>query len=121
MSRSLDVVVTEVATRLIGATAATQPRAGQEVLAELVDVFDVDVSFLRHNDHAIRATKLIAEWPVRPDIPDPDPLGTVFFADADPIFAAAEHGKEPLILRPDPASDDYQRRVEEGTGVPADR
>jgi diguanylate cyclase (GGDEF)-like protein len=119
VSRSLDVVVTEVATRLIGATAATQPRVGQEVLAELVDVFDVDVSFLRHNDHAIRATKLIAEWPVRPDIPDPDPLGIVYFADADPIFAAAEHGKEPLILRPDPASDDYQRRVEEGTGVPA--
>jgi diguanylate cyclase (GGDEF)-like protein len=119
VSLSLDVVVTEVATRLIGATAATQPRVGQEVLAELVDVFDVDVSFLRHNDHAIRATKLIAEWPVRPDIPDPDPLGIVFFADADPIFAAAEHGKEPLILRPDPASDDYQRRVEEGTGVPA--
>jgi diguanylate cyclase (GGDEF)-like protein len=119
VSRSLDVVVTEVATRLIGATSATQPRLAQEVLAELVDVFDVDVSFLRHNDHAIRATKLIAEWPVRPDIPDPDPLGIVFFADADPIFAAAEHGKEPLILRPDPISDDYQRRVEEGTGVPA--
>jgi diguanylate cyclase (GGDEF)-like protein len=119
VSRSLDVVVTEVATRLIGATSATQPRVGQEVLAELVDVFDVDVSFLRHNDHAIRATKLIAEWPVRPVIPDPDPLGIVYFADADPIFAAAEHSKEPLILRPDPASDDYQRRVEEGTGVPA--
>jgi diguanylate cyclase (GGDEF)-like protein len=119
VSRSLDVVVTEVATRLIGATAATQPRVSQEVLAELVDVFGVDVSFLRHNDHAIRATKLIAEWPVRPDIPDPDPLGIVYFADADPIFAAAEHGKEPLILRPDPTSDDYQRRVEEGTGIPA--
>lgn len=118
MARSLDVVVTEVATLLIGATAATQPRAAQEVLAELVEVFDVDVSFLRHNDHAIRATKLIAEWPMRPDIPDPDPLGIVFFADADPIFAAAEHGKEPVIMRPDPASDDYQRRVEEGTGVP---
>jgi diguanylate cyclase (GGDEF)-like protein len=119
LSRSLDVVVTEVATRLIGATAATQPRLSQEVLAELVEVFDVDVSFLRHNDHAIRATKLIAEWPVRPDIPDPDPLGVVYFADADPIFAAAEHAKEPVILRPEPATDDYQRRVEEGTGVPA--
>jgi diguanylate cyclase (GGDEF)-like protein len=119
VSRSLDVVVTEVATHLIGATAATQPRVSQEVLAELVDVLDVDASFLRHNDHAIRATRLIAEWPVRPNIPDPDPLGIVFFADADPIFAAAEHGKEPLILRPDPVSDDYQRRVEEGRGIPA--
>lgn len=119
MSRSLDVVVTEVATRLIGATAATQPRLSQEVLAELVEVFDVDVSFLRHNDHAIRATKLIAEWPVRPNIPDPDPLGIVYFADADPIFAAAEHAQEPVILRPEPASEGYQRRVEEGAGVPA--
>ena len=119
MARSLEVVVTEVATRLIGATAATQPRAAQEVLAELVDVFDVDVSFLRHNDHAIRATKLIAEWPARPVIPDPDPLGIVFFADADPIFAAAEYSKEPMILRPDPDSDDYQRRVEDAAGVPA--
>jgi diguanylate cyclase (GGDEF)-like protein len=119
VSRSLDVVVTEVATRLIGATSATQPRVSQEVMAELVDVLGVDASFLRHNDHAIRATKLIAEWPVRPYIPDPDPLGIVFFAEADPIFAAAEHAKEPMILRPDPTPDDYQRRVEEGRGVPA--
>jgi len=117
VSRSLDVVVTEVATQLIGSTAATQPRVSQEVLAELVSVFEVDASFLRHNDHAIRATKLVAEWPVRPNIPDPDPLGIVFFADADPVFAAAEHAKEVLIVRPDPASDDYQRRVEEGRGV----
>jgi diguanylate cyclase (GGDEF)-like protein len=117
MSRSLDLVVTDVATQLMAATAATQVSVSQHVLADLVSYFDVDVSFLRHNDHAIRATKLVAEWPPRPYGPGPDPLGVVYFADADPIFAAAEHAKEPVIFRHDPG-DDYQRRVEEGTGVP---
>jgi diguanylate cyclase (GGDEF)-like protein len=117
VTRSLDLVVTDVATQLLAATAATQVTVSQHVLADLVTYFDVDVSFLRHNDHSIRATKLVAEWPPRPYIPDPDPLGIVYFADADPIFAYAEHAKEPVVLRPDPG-DDYQRRVEEGTGVP---
>ncbi len=88
------------------------------MLAELVRHLEVDVSFLRYNDHRIRATRLIAEWPVRPEIPDPDPLGVVYFADADPIFAAAEHAKEPVFFRPEPtAPDDYQRRVAEGSGI----
>ena len=118
LPRRLDNLVTSVATRLMTASAATSVATSQEVLAELVAYFEVDVSFLRYNDHSIRATKLIAEWPPRPEIPDPDPLGVVYFADADPIFAAAEHGKEPVFFRPEPlASDDYQRRVQEGSGV----
>lgn len=36
----------------------------------------------------------------RPEVPDPDPLGVVYFADADPIFAAAEHAKEPVFFSP---------------------
>ncbi len=118
LQRRLDNLVTSVATRLMTADAATSAAISQEVLAELVNHFEVDVSFLRHNDHGIRATKLIAEWPPRPGIPDPDPLGVVYFADADPIFAAAEHAKEPVFFRPEPAApDDYQRRVEEGRGI----
>ncbi|HNP14131.1 MAG TPA: bifunctional diguanylate cyclase/phosphodiesterase [Mycobacterium sp.] len=100
------------------ADAASSVARSQEVLAELVRHLEVDVSFLRYNDHRIRATRLIAEWPVRPEIPDPDPLGVVYFADADPIFAAAEHAKEPVFFRPEPtAPDDYQRRVAEGSGI----
>ncbi|EHB55775.1 diguanylate cyclase/phosphodiesterase with GAF sensor [Mycolicibacterium rhodesiae JS60] len=120
---ALDTLVTSVATKLMAATSATSVQVSQDVLADLVASFGVDFSFLRYNDHAIRATKLIAEWPPRPDVPDPDPLGIVYFADADPIFAAAENAKEPVFFSPDPVpedsndSDDYQRRVQEASGV----
>ena len=117
--RSLDLVVTAVATQLMAANAATAVQVSQEVLADLVAYFGVDFSFLRYNDHKIRASKLVAEWPTRPGIPDPDPLGVVYFAEADPVFAQSEHGKKPMVFRPEPATDDYQRRIEEGRHIPA--
>lgn len=112
---SLDRLVTDVAVRLMAANAATSAIVSQEVLAVLHEYFDVDVSFLRYNDHAIRASVLVAEWPPRTDIPDPDPLKVVYYADADPVFALAEHVKEPMVFRPDDA--DYQKRIEEGRSV----
>ena len=108
MPSSLELVVTSVATQLMGVNAATSVEVSQRVLADLVEYFDVDVSFLRRNDHRIHASVLVAEWPVRPGIPDPDPLAVVYFADADPVFALAEHQKEPVVFRPEPATDDYQ-------------
>lgn len=119
MPRSLDLVVTAVATQLMAANAATSVEVSQRVLADLVDYLQVDVSFLRYNDHKIRASMLIAEWPIRPDIPNPDPLAVVYFADADPVFAQSEHGKKPMVFRPEPATDEYQHRIEEGRHVPA--
>ena len=100
MARNLDEVVTAVATELMAVNAATSATVSQRVLGQLVGHFGVDFSFLRHNDHDIHATILIAEWPLRPDVPDPDPIGIVYFADADPVFAAAEHRKEILRLPP---------------------
>lgn len=116
---SLDRVVTAVATRLMAANAATSVAVSERVLGDLVKYFGVDVSFLRYNDHDIGASILIAEWPPRPDIPDPDPLAVVYFADADPVFANSEHGKKPMVFRPEPSTDDYQRRIEEGRNIPA--
>jgi diguanylate cyclase (GGDEF)-like protein len=113
---SLERLVTTVAGRLMPATAATSVAISQDVLATLVKYFDVDVSFLRYNDHSIRASILVAEWPVRADVPDPDPLGVVYFEHADPVFAAAEHGKKPVVFRPE--NDDYQKRIEEGRNLP---
>ncbi len=115
---SLDRVVTAVATQLMAANAATSVEVSQRVLGDLVAYFDVDVSFLRYNDHGIRASRLVAEWPPRPDVPDPDPLGVVYFADADPVFAECEHARKPMVFRPEPATDDYQRRIEEGRQIP---
>ncbi|WP_407664344.1 putative bifunctional diguanylate cyclase/phosphodiesterase [Mycolicibacterium psychrotolerans] len=103
----------------MGATAATAVDVSQGVLAELVEYFGVDVSFLRRNDHAIRASVLVAEWPVRPGIPDPDPLAVVYFEGADPVFALAEHQKEPVVFRPEPSTDDYQRTINEGRQIPS--
>jgi diguanylate cyclase (GGDEF)-like protein len=118
VARNLDVVVTAVATQLMAADAATAAETSQRILAELVDHFDVDLSFLRHNDLKKRTTNLVAEWPVRPDIPDPDPLGVISFEHADPVFALLEHTKEPVIIRPDPTTDEYGQTIERGHGVP---
>jgi diguanylate cyclase len=104
---------------LMAATAANQVAVSERVLADLMSHFGVDFGFLRHNDHNIHATVLIAEWPPRPEIPDPDPLGVVYFADADSVFARAETQKEPDVLRPDPGNADYQQSVKDGTGNPA--
>lgn len=108
--------MTDVAVDLMASNAATSVTVARKVLAMLVAYFDVDVSFLRYNDHSIRASLLVAEWPERLDVPDPDPLGVVYFADADPVFAASEHGKKPLVFRPE--NEDYQRRIEEARTVP---
>ena len=95
MSVSLDLVVTSVATKLMSATAADAVQVSQQVLANLVEYFNVDVSFLRHNDHSIRASRLVAEWPPRPDVPDPDPLALVYFANADPFSRCASMPRSP--------------------------
>jgi diguanylate cyclase (GGDEF)-like protein len=89
------------------------------VLADLVNHFGVDFGLLRHNDHTIHATVLIASWPPRENIPDPDPLGVVYFEGADSVFAMLEDLKEPGVLRPEPANEDYQSYIEDATGVPA--
>ena len=95
MQSSLDVVVTGVATRLMGVDAATSAEVSRHVMADLVAHFDVDVGFLRHHDHRIHASRLIAKWPPRTDAggqePLEDPLELIYFADADPVFAFAEH------------------------------
>ncbi len=117
MPQSLDRLVTSVATRLMAAEYANASEVCQQILAELVSYFHVDVSFLRHNDHASHASILVAEWPPRPDVPDPDPLRVIYFADADPVFAASEHGKKPLVFRPEPATGEYQQTIEKSGGV----
>ncbi len=119
MSGGLDDLVTESAAKLMAATAADHAAISERVVADLVAHFGVDFGFLRHNDHTIHATVLVAEWPVRENVPEPDPIGVVYFADADSIFAMAENLKEHLSLCvPSAANEDYQRRVEEGSAIP---
>jgi diguanylate cyclase len=118
MSGSLEDLVTAAAAELMAATATSHVAISERVIENVVSHFAVDFGFLRHNDHTIRATVLVALWPPREYVPDPDPLRVVHFADADPVFAMAENLKEPGVLRPEAANADYQRGIEEGTGVP---
>jgi len=101
----------------MGVSAVTLQRASQSLLHHLVEYFDVDLSFLRRHDQARGTTTLVAEWPPRPDIPDPDPLGVVSFAEADPVFAVTEHLSAVMLTRPDGASEKYQERVREASGI----
>jgi len=107
--RSLDLVVTSVATQLMEATESTATQVSQNVLAQLAEQFDVDASFLRHHDHQIRASILVAEWPPRIDVSDPDPLGVVPFGGADPVLAQCEHGRKPIVVTPDPPARSFRR------------
>ncbi len=109
MPRSLDLVVTSVATQLMEATASTATQVSERVLAQLVEQFDVDASFLRHHDHEIRASVLVAEWPPRLDVADPDPQAVVHFTSADPVLAQCEHGRKPVVIRTDQNNRCFQR------------
>ncbi|MGC2655738.1 MAG: EAL domain-containing protein [Mycobacterium sp.] len=112
MPRSLDLVVTSVAVQLMEATASNAAKVSEHLLAQLVEQFGVDASFLRHHDEKDRFSTLIAEWPPRPDIPDPDPMGVVYFADGDTVYALSEHLKKPTVIRPETADHDYRWRTE---------
>lgn len=101
VTHRVDSAVISAATKLMAANLTTSPQISQDVLRDVVASFGVDEGFLRYNDHNIRATKLIAEWPPRPDTPAPDPLDVVYFDNADPLFAAGEHAKEPVFFQPD--------------------
>jgi diguanylate cyclase len=118
MSGRLDDLVTGAAALLMAATAADHAAICERVVGDLVTALEVDIGFLRRTDHAIRATILVANWPPREHIPDPDPIGVVYFAEADSVFKLIETYTEPYILRPEPENSDYQRNIEEGTGAP---
>jgi diguanylate cyclase len=91
-------LITSIANQLLEATASTATQASEQVLAQLVEHFDLHYSFLRYSDHGIRASVLAAEWPPRPDVADPDPFGVVSFTNDHPAFALCENGKDRVVI-----------------------
>jgi diguanylate cyclase len=106
-------LVSSVAGQLLEATASTAAQVSGQVLASLVEQFDLDYSFLRHNDHDIGASVLVAEWPPRPNVPDPDPLAVIHFSSADPVFALGERGRKSLVIKPDQMEGAYRHWIAE--------
>lgn len=104
-------LVTSIAAQLMATTPSTAPAVSERVLQTLVEQLNVDAGFLRHNDHEIRASKLVAEWPPRTARPDPDPLAVVSFTTADPVFTTCAHGKRVAVIRPEPAESGYVRQM----------
>ncbi len=94
-------VIAGVVAQTMGASAFSAPRVCERLLAQLVEQFEADAAFLRHNDHSLRASTLIAEWPPRDPVPDPDPLATIYFADADGVVV--EELKTPTVIAADTA------------------
>ena len=92
------VLVSSIANQLLEATAATATQASEQVLAQLVEHFDLHYSFLRYSDHDIRASVLAAEWPPRTDVADPDPFGVISFTNDHPALALCDNGKELVIV-----------------------
>jgi diguanylate cyclase (GGDEF)-like protein len=95
----------------MGVDATTMVAATERVLATLVEHFDVDFAYLRHTDRERRTTVLVAEWPHRACIPDPDPMKVVSFDQVDSAFRAVEYATEPTIIRPGPQFADYQGSI----------
>jgi hypothetical protein len=83
----LDHLVSDVAGSLTTQGTSGIAELCELTLKRLVAHFGVDISYIRSHDLGQRATILVAEWPRRPEVPDPDPLGVIYFADADPVFA----------------------------------
>jgi diguanylate cyclase (GGDEF)-like protein len=112
----LDAVVTRIAVRLMSASSASLGESLDWALRLLNEFFEVDTSFVRRTDFTREMSVLVAEWPPRSNVPDPDPLGEVLYG-ADPIFDAVRDLKEPFVMRPSGSPDAYQDRVEQGAGV----
>ncbi|MGO8768424.1 MAG: putative bifunctional diguanylate cyclase/phosphodiesterase [Mycobacterium sp.] len=117
MLRGLEFI-TSIAAKLMEANASTAATVSEQVLARLVHLFDADTGFLRYNDQTIGVSKLIAEWPPRPNRPQADLLAIVDFTSADDVFAPCAHGKEPRVIQPTepvvirpPASTNYAYKV----------
>jgi len=117
--RSLDLIVIASAAKLVAAHAGNAAEVYHSVLADLVDQFGADVSFLHHTDHEVGGFKLVAEWPPGTDEPNSHRLDIRRFTDIDPVFAFTGDRTEPAVIRPTPGSDDNRPQIDEGRQVGA--
>jgi diguanylate cyclase len=108
---SLDLVVTSIAAQLMEATASTATQVSQKVLADLVEQFNVDASFLRHRDELSRASVLVAEWPPRIELPHNASTAISPIATADPLLEECEQGRKPVVLSPGAPRGSWWRRL----------
>jgi diguanylate cyclase (GGDEF)-like protein len=108
--RRLDELVAQVAERLMSTTAENRQEVLNWVCQVLAEFLVADVALIRRNDLPRGLSILEAEWPLRTDTPDPDPLGEVSF-DVDPIFMAMRDLRAPYLTGVDDVTDEYKDRT----------
>ncbi len=108
--RRLDELVAQVAERLMSTSAENRQEVLDWVCQILAEFLVADVAFIRRNDLPRGLSILEAEWPLRLDKPDPDPLGEVAF-DVDPIFMATRDMRAPYLTGGDDVTDEYKDRA----------
>ena len=92
------ILITPIANQLLEATTTSASQVSEQVLAQLVEHFNLHYSFLRYSDHDIRSSMLAAKWPPRSDVGDPDPFAVVSFTSDHPAFALCENGQDPVMV-----------------------
>jgi diguanylate cyclase (GGDEF)-like protein len=92
-------LLTSIANQLLEADASTATEASEQTLAQLVEHFGLQYSFLRYSDHGIQASILAAEWPRRDAVADPDPFAVAAFTSDQPALALCENGKDLVVYR----------------------
>lgn len=115
----LDDLVTDIATVLTGVSGHQLQTVLDSTLETICRMLGIDTCFLRRNDLEQRASILIAEWPRRQHVPDPDPLRTVPFDSDDPVFSSLETLAAPVLITPSSAQNRYQERIQVAIGGPA--
>jgi len=114
--RRLDELVAQVAERLMSTSSTNRQETLDWVAKTLAEFLMADVCFIRRNDLLHEVTILEAEYPVRDNIPDPDPLGVVRF-DSDPIFMATRDMKGPYLTGIADSTDVYLDRAKQASGL----
>ncbi len=114
--RRLDELVAQVAERLMSTSAANRKETLEWVTKVLAEFLQADVAFIRRNDLVRELTILESEYPIREEVPDPDPLGEVRF-DSDPIFMATRNLRAPYLTGVSDATDEYRDRAQVASGV----
>lgn len=113
--RQLDELVTRVSERLMSASSKNRQEVLDWITRELAVFTGADVAFLRRNDLEREVSVLEAEWPVRENVPDPDPLGEVRF-DSDPVFMATRDLRTPYLMGLPDVNDEYLERINDAAG-----
>lgn len=113
--RRLDELVTKVSERLMSASSRNRQEVLNWITSELAAFTSADVAFLRRNDLEREVSVLEAEWPVRENVPEPDPLGEVRF-DSDPVFMATRELRTPYLMGLPDVTEEYLERINDAAG-----